>query len=326
MGSFMSVLVVGCNLVTQTSTSVSSTAYPRVTLTTGRIPIRTSPPTPPLQISRAPAAASPTPANAAPQTPTVTPLLYIVQANDTLLDIAIRYDVELAALRAANADQDLSLLSIGMTLIIPAPPPPGVTATAPAPATSTPLALTLAAPTCYPARGGVLCLGVIENTGEVTLERAAVTVRLVSPAGQAMSAIAMIEQSAIPPGALAPYRVMFAAPAAPGWAISAELLSADAQEGETARPVVLPIEATILTSDRRRAAVATTIVNPTDRAIAAPRVVVTLLDETGRVVGYRVIMLNTAIAPNTRAAIRLDLPIVDGAASSVHVYAEGRGE
>ena len=62
--------------------------------------------------STAPAAASPTPPPA--------PLLYTVQAGDTLGGIAQTYGVSVGDLMAANGLADPNVLSVGQTLIIPA--------------------------------------------------------------------------------------------------------------------------------------------------------------------------------------------------------------
>jgi LysM repeat protein len=54
-----------------------------------------------------------------PQTPTPAPVMHVVAAGDTLLDIALRYDVELEALQAANELADPDTLDVGQELLIP---------------------------------------------------------------------------------------------------------------------------------------------------------------------------------------------------------------
>jgi len=52
-------------------------------------------------------------------TPTSTPILYIVQPNDTLGDIALRYNVTVEAIQVANRMGGSTIIVVGQTLIIP---------------------------------------------------------------------------------------------------------------------------------------------------------------------------------------------------------------
>ncbi len=52
-------------------------------------------------------------------TPTPTPTLYVVQPKDTLSDIALRFNLTVEAIQAANGMGDSTLILEGQTLIIP---------------------------------------------------------------------------------------------------------------------------------------------------------------------------------------------------------------
>ena len=54
-----------------------------------------------------------------PQAPTPTPRIHIVQPHETLLDIAVRYQVPLDALARANGITDPTIIKPGDRLVIP---------------------------------------------------------------------------------------------------------------------------------------------------------------------------------------------------------------
>ncbi|GIV83580.1 MAG: hypothetical protein KatS3mg052_0587 [Candidatus Roseilinea sp.] len=86
------------------------TLPPTVTLPTPR-PTLTPRPTPTLAAATPPAPSQPA--------ATPTPVVYIVQAGDTLIPIANRFGVSVADLIAANGNLDATRLQIGQRLIIP---------------------------------------------------------------------------------------------------------------------------------------------------------------------------------------------------------------
>ena len=109
-------------------------------------------------------------------TPTPTPFLYTIQADELVSGIAFRFGVTLAQIQAANPGVDLNFPPKNQQLVIPPP------AKTPFPelGTPTPAPLPIADVDCYPsADGGGLCMGVIRNnqteaamyiTGEFILE------------------------------------------------------------------------------------------------------------------------------------------------------------
>jgi hypothetical protein len=57
-----------------------------------------------------------------------TPLVYVIKKGDTLSKVANKFDVELAALLAANPKiTDPNKISLGQEIVIPTPPPAAVT-------------------------------------------------------------------------------------------------------------------------------------------------------------------------------------------------------
>lgn len=84
-----------------------------------------------------PPALTPTPAPTLPP-PTPTPVVYQVRTGDTLVSIAVQYNVTVEALMTANniSARDVYVIQPGQMLIIPQPEPSPVAAAAAAPATN----------------------------------------------------------------------------------------------------------------------------------------------------------------------------------------------
>lgn len=322
---FVCVWVAGCNLVSDASPGTASpTAYPHITLTVGR----PMPPSP--RATSAPArivtAEAPTSAPATePPSPSAAPVTYVIQTGDTLLDIALRYEISLEALRAANASADLSLLQPGQVLVIPVSVEVSTEPVVqPSP---TPLALRVQPPTCYDTRAEtVLCLGLIENTQEVPAARVMVEVRLLRLGGDPpLAEIATIEQALIPPGSSAPYRVVFNATWGQFTGATAALLSADAAFDSSIRAFTVADQQVRLTDGQFE--VTAGLLNETDSALQPVRAVITLENESGIVIGYRVVALaGEPLASGSAVPLQIDIvpQVYPSAAVRVVIHAEGR--
>lgn len=311
MGVFMSVWVVSCNVVAETSTSVSPSASPQVTLTVGRFSL------PGTALFGSPPGRVPTRTVAATlNVPTSmlyspTPFTYTVQSGDTLLGIALSFNIDVAALRAANADQNLDLLQVDQVLIIPQQAMiPGTPAFSPTP---TPLALALPTPNCYATRAGTLvCLGRVDNPLGQPVERIVVEARLTAVSGAERTQIATIEQAVVPANSFAPYRVLFDLPAEAYSGVSVVLLSADAVQNPDAGLLVLNVEEQAGAWEDGRFVVTATVTSA--QPVEVLRAVVTLQNDDGQVIGYRVVALGGApIEAGERLPLRLGIvPQADG--------------
>jgi len=331
IAAFISVWVTGCSLAVQPAQTIAPSLTPTraVTLTVGRI----GPPTPQMQVSAAFTQPRPTdtPAPTATPTPTATPQVYVIQPGDTLLDIALRFGIELADLRAANADSDLSLLQIGQRLIIP--PPPTVTGdsaglTAPAKL----LALDVSPPDCYQTRvGRIICLGRIDNQTNSAAEGVSVDVRLLqSDGGLAAHQVSAIEQMLIPPQTFAPYRAQFDI----SWALyramelrpASVVLTASAASAVEQRFAVPAVRDIVTRIDEGRFVFSAIVVNDHSGPVTAMRVVVTLLDADGRVIGYRTAAFTgRVLEPGEETPVHIEVvPASPADIADYHVYAEAR--
>lgn len=314
---FVCVWVAGCNLMGETSPTIAlPSPYPVVTLTVGR-------PSPPQQTTTLTAttrAESPTSAPAT-DAPTPTPILYTIQEGDTLLDIALNHGISLDALRAANAGSDLGLLQIGQTIVIPSD------STITEPPSPTPLPLSIQPPTCYETRTGTtVCLGTIVNPHENAAGGVSVEVRLLRSGGESpLVEVATIEQSLILPGTLAPYRVVFDTPWSEFTGATAILRSADATFDSSILTLSVENQRVELVDGTFEV---TAELENTSEGIAQPlRAIVTLQNEVGEVIGYRVAPLDDrALPPGGRYSLQVDLvpQVYPSTPLRVLIYAEAR--
>lgn len=319
---FICVLVAGCNLANDASpSSAAPTPYPNITLTVGRpAPPRTPTATPRLSTL----VNINTPVTLQTEPPPATPVVYTVQEGDTLLDIAIRFDVSLDALRAVNSSTDLNLLQVGQTLIIPANTPEQVIAEQPSP---TPLSLVVQPPTCYETQTGTtLCLGKVDNPQETPAGRVALEVRLLRQGwADPLVEIATIEQSLILSGRFAPYRVVFDIPWREFTGASAVLQSADASYDSTVRALVIENQRAELVDGSFT--VTADLVNSDAQTVQPIRAIITLQNSIGEVIGYRVAPLeNAELASGQQMSLHVDLipQVYPSSPLSVSVYAEAR--
>lgn len=296
---FISVWVVGCNIVSDAAPRLSPTPSPRVTLTVRRL--ATATPTPPARTPARPTATQPA---TAPQS-SPTPVTYVVQAGDTFGGIALRLGIDVNALREANSEVDPRALQPGQTLIVPVT---GEAAPIPA-ATSTPPALALPDPACYETPvGTLLCLGAVENSLDFPLENVSVAVELFDKDNSPLAAVdSDIEQAVILPGSLAPYRAVFSLEAEQAALAHARLLRASAAVDLSERFVDLEATDEAMTLVDGRYVVSATLRNPGPDAALSVRAVVTLTDALGQVVGYRLSQVAARLDAGASLPIRLEI-------------------
>jgi LysM repeat protein len=155
--------------------------------------------------------------------PSPTPFTHVVQAKDTLLAIAARYNLTLEQLEAANPGIDPRILSIGQALIIPSSEG-GEVIVFP---TSTPHPLVLSAPHCYRAVSGSLsCLLTVHNDTDTSMEGLIALVSLVGPDGPTLlTESAYSPLNVLPSGQTTVLAAYIPAPAPTGARVVAELVS-----------------------------------------------------------------------------------------------------
>lgn len=258
--------------------------------------------------------------------PTATPILYTVQAGDTLIDIARRYGVSVEALRAANGNIAPERLQIGQLLIIPPPTPIGPAGSdnllLPTP---TPLPLELAGLSIRETVVGSLWfLGEVHNPTNAVVEHVAVRVSLMNARGQELDGgLVYTALDLIPPGGRSPFGLLFPVPP-PGLAsFQATLVSAEpvAALGERAPDlrVIEHVGGAVGSLYR----VTGRVQNTGEVPVGEVRVVMTLYDAQGIVIGFRAQTLNVYLEPGATAPFDVRAT-VSGGVVRYSVAAEGR--
>jgi LysM repeat protein len=309
---FISVWVVGCSVTHETAPTAPPTQPPYSTLI-AHLPL-TSPPQ-----RTTPNVSAPTLAASS------TPMVYMVQPGDTLLQIARRFGVKVSVLQEANGGIEPLALQIGQVLAIPSPQ---FNAEGdPILPTLTPAALSLSPPTCYPAPTDyIMCLGQVTNSLETAIQRVTVVVRLLNnERSVVVEGESAVEQSIIPPGDSAPYRLLLKA----DWEDYAEatvwLKSADSAPEAKDWYTALAVEDPKQWWADGRYFIGAVLHNPSSQTVQLIRAVLTLRDVEGQIVGYRVLQFNQLIAPDERIPIEIAImPNTPGTAASHTLYAEAR--
>ncbi len=306
-------LASGCSVPLSNS---AATASPTAALPTAR-PTRTPRPTPTLSDT------TPVP-GAAQLTPT--PIVYIVQAGDTLIAIANKFGVSVAELAAANGNINPALLQIGQRLIVPASArdvSAAVSGDREILPTPTPLPFevrglnSVRTPT-----GSVDVVGEVYNPTASALENVRVLVVLQDAAGKSLQeAVAFTALEVIPPGQSSPFRVLIVEP-----------------PPDYVRFVALPLRGEISTRRRRvmlqpvelegrmeqvQFRVIGTLRNPDTLTLNEMRAVVTAYDAERRVIGYRYLRLDSALEPGGRLSLDVSLTLLTRPVASFSLYAEG---
>lgn len=298
-GVFISTWVVGCNMIADYT---APSAYPDVTLTVGRLPTA--------QILTAPTRGAPT-MTATPE-PSASPFpgSYVIQHGDSFDSIAEQFDVSVEALQSAN--EGTSTLTPGERLNIPSDAAP---------------LLQAPPPSCYETHyGSLLCLGYVQNPLDYPVENVNVEVRLIEADGSAYKREqTSVEQTNIPPGSFAPYRVVFAADADSFNDTAARVVSA-VRSADDANAVLLiqDLQGELLNG---QVIVSAVLYNPGEQDAQIMRVFVTLLDGMRQVIGYRVLTFEPEVILDAGANLSLQVeltPQVSDEMPEYSLYVEAR--
>jgi LysM repeat protein len=158
-----------------------------------------------------------------PALPTATPFLYTVVEKDTMIGIAVKFNLTLEDLLAANPEVDPRFLSVDTVLVIPTGE--GEVVNLPTP---TPVAVMFSEPVCYlNAAGGLWCLVAAENNAQSALENLSAKIYLYSAQGDVLeSQIAMAPLNVLGMGEKLALAAYFPPPL-PVWSFAqAQLLTA----------------------------------------------------------------------------------------------------
>ncbi len=291
-------------------------------------------PTAALPTLRPTATPRPTP-TAAPVTPpppgevavTPTPIIYIVEANDTLIPIANKFGVSVADIIAANGGLDPARLQIGQRIVIPS-------------GASNPLASNISpqqilpSPTPAPfaiqgvhsvrtAAGSVECMGEVVNASGQALTNIQLLVSLLDANGATLQAQSVfVARDIVPDGQQSPFRALFTAP--PGDFARVTVLPLRAEPAALGGYAALTVSASEGTPNGTQFSVRGQLANPVDGAVNRIRVVVTAYDTDRRVIGYRIVPVDgLQLGPGASAPFSATLVTASSTIAAYGVFAEG---
>lgn len=252
--------------------------------------------------------------------PTPTPFVYIVQSGDTLIGIAVRHNVSLEAIEAANPGIDPGNLQPGQQVLIPPPAEEGAPSVA---VVSTPLPVSVPPFACGPTPvGSLICYGELVNSTADPIANLVVRVTLVNAdntLGDSEFVYAPLD--VIPAGAAVPLAAVFAS--AEGRAAVASVVRADQGGALAERFVSLAVDNLQAAPAPAGFSISGALVNPTAAELRGVVAVATVYNSAGSVAGYRKITFGDRLAANGVLPFSIALPGVTEAAKWA-VAAQGR--
>ena len=234
-----------------------------------------------------------TPAPTNTPAPTPTPIVYIIQPGDTLMGIALQYGVTLDELYQVNGVLKPELLQIGQQVIIPVPGSVGKPTNNNSGAMIAPTQPPLPVQAEHVARyqtpvGSVWVLGEVFNSTDQPIENVQVRVALLDATGKEVdNAAPFVALDAIPPGARAPFSVLFDNPSADVIEVQAYVVRADPSYNHNSRYAALEVTDVQAKPEGTQQRVSGQVKNTGATNVAGAQVVITLYDDKGRVSGFR---------------------------------------
>jgi LysM repeat protein len=266
------------------------------------------------------ALASDTPAPSPTPLPTATPMVHVIQSGDTLIAIAVRYNVSLEALEAANPGLNPQNLQLGQPIIVPAPEAvPGETGGI----VPTALPIQAGSFTCAPSPvGSLLCLGEVVNSLDQPITNLSVRVTLLNPDESAGgSAVTYAPLDWIPPGASVPMGVVFASGSQQ--AALAQVMTADSGLGLAERFSMLAVSEVAGAATTAGFTLSGSLTNTAPIEMPTVIVVGTVYNSALAVTAYRRVVIEQPLGPGASLSFTLTLPGVSSAARWA-VLAQGR--
>ena len=257
--------------------------------------------------------------------PSPTPFAHIVEAEDTLLGIAIRYGLNLEELLAANPGIDPRILSIDQQILIPNPEggPAGSLLS-----TATPIPIALSAVACY--RTGVddlWCLAKATNDKGKAMEGIAAVISLIAEDGRVLNAKeAFGPLNLLPSGKSMPLGVLFSAPPENfSWAtvaVTSSFVAEDPAERYFELEVAAESESAGGSGKTWRVNGSITLSPESPSGLNIFSLLLVALDADENVVGFRKILLESRLEPGETYTYATDVFSLGPAIEKIDILAE----
>ncbi len=228
---------------------------------------------------------TPTPFPTPTATPIPTPIIYTIQAGETVLGIAIAQNTTTEAILALNPDLRPEALQIGQTIILP--PPTTAVSNPSTGQTPTISNVTVSQMQTYDTPvGGFWLIGEVANVGEEAVENMQVEIRFLDDGGAVReTAVTWVANPIVQAGELAPFALLL--PQKPTFAqLDTAVIGGNvvAELGE--RYTNLQVTQLNLNTDEPAAQIAGTVQNIGEDTAVAMQLILTLYDSEKRIVGF----------------------------------------
>jgi LysM repeat protein len=296
------VSVVQCSRPPQTAPIVTPSPRPAATATPaiGVTLVTLAPPTAVVVQT------TPTPLPAATATPTATPIIYLIEPDDTLLAIAIARRTTVDEIKEMNPGIRPELLQIGQAIQLPPPATPVMSA---AVNTPVPLRIQVTTVTAYQTPlDTVWLLGEVLNEGEWPAENVQVEITIpVEGGAAAATAVAWVTPSIVLPGQRAPFAALLPQVRGPIQAPVTAVIGGQTVLDFGSRYLDLAVVAAEVTIEESRVTLAGLVQNRGEETAVQISLVATLYDAQGRISGYHERVLDGPISPGEELPFLLDV-------------------
>ena len=217
--------------------------------------------------------------------PTSTPLIYTVEAGDTISEIAEKFKITQDELRAANPDVSPNSMTIGMTLLIPDSSAVPIDASTP-----TPVPAPVTQTVCHPsADGGLWCFALIQNNTTELLENVSAQITLLDESNNVIaSQTAFMPLDIIAPNSSLPVYVLFDSEIPANFNIQVQVLTANQLPLNNTRYLPAAIQNAVAQINGRTAQLSGQILLPAESQAATQiRVAAIAYDKDGVAVGIK---------------------------------------
>ena len=256
--------------------------------------------------------------------PSPTPFLYKVTGNDTMSQIAEKFNISLDALRAANPDVNPNAMPIGTELKIPSNP-----ANLTGASTPTPVPVSVKQIECYPtADQAMWCFVLVHNDFSDFMENISAQVTLVDSNSQVITSQAALSVlNILPPNTSLPLITFFAPNIPADVKPQVQILTATSLLPNDVRYLPAIIQSTLVqidSSGRSAQVKGQVYLPPESKTASLVWVAAIIYDRAGRMVGVKRWESNTALEAGNSLPFEFVISSVIGEIDRVEFVVEAR--